>query len=45
MLGATAGMRLLPKEDKEEIMNVARKILRDSGFLFYSDHWCRILTG
>ena len=45
MLGATAGMRLLTQSDQQAIMAKIRELLRVSGFLFYSDSWCRILTG
>lgn len=45
MLGATAGMRLLPQTDQENIIDKARKSLRRSGFLFHTEEWCRVITG
>ncbi|XP_073139934.1 probable apyrase 6 [Henckelia pumila] len=36
-LMATAGMRLLKNEDQERILNVCRRVLRESGFQFKDD--------
>jgi Golgi nucleoside diphosphatase len=41
---ATAGLRLLPKQQSEEVLNTVREVLGKSGFLF-SPEWARILPG
>lgn len=45
MLGATAGMRLLPEQDQQSIINEVKRIFSKSGFLFISDQWARVITG
>ncbi|KAL2484637.1 putative apyrase 6 [Abeliophyllum distichum] len=41
---ATAGMRLLKKEDQERILDVCRRVLRGSGFSFRDD-WATVISG
>ncbi|XP_022887564.1 probable apyrase 6 [Olea europaea var. sylvestris] len=43
-LMATAGMRLLKKEDQEKILDVCRRVLRGSGFSFHDD-WATVISG
>ncbi|KAH6798496.1 GDA1/CD39 nucleoside phosphatase family protein [Perilla frutescens var. frutescens] len=43
-LMATAGMRLLDKEDQEKIFNACRRTLRASGFMFRDD-WASVISG
>ncbi|KAL2510151.1 putative apyrase 6 [Forsythia ovata] len=43
-LMATAGMRLLKKEDQERILDVCRRVLRGSGFRFRDD-WATVISG
>ncbi|CAI9761795.1 unnamed protein product [Fraxinus pennsylvanica] len=43
-LMATAGMRLLKKEDQEKILDVCRRVLRGSGFSFQDD-WATVISG
>jgi Golgi nucleoside diphosphatase len=41
---ATAGLRLLPKQQSEEVLDTVRGVLGKSGFLFKLE-WARILPG
>lgn len=43
-LMATAGMRLLDLDVQEKILEVCRKVLRDSGFKFMND-WASVISG
>ncbi|KAL1215302.1 putative apyrase 6 [Cardamine amara subsp. amara] len=43
-LMATAGMRLLELPVQEKILNVARRVLKSSGFLF-RDEWASVISG
>lgn len=43
-LMATAGMRLLKKEDQEKILDVCRRVLRGSSFSFHDD-WATVISG
>lgn len=43
-LMATAGMRLLEKDDQEKILNACRRTLRSSGFRFRDD-WASVISG
>lgn len=39
-----AGLRSIPGDKAEEIVDVSRAILAESGFLFHPD-WARVITG
>lgn len=43
-LMATAGMRLLGLRVQEQILEVTRRVLRDSGFQFRED-WVSVISG
>nr|GLL34215.1 probable apyrase 6 isoform X1 [Ipomoea trifida] len=43
-LMATAGMRLLESKVQKRILNVCRKVLRGSGFIFRDD-WASVISG
>ncbi|CAK68327.1 unnamed protein product (macronuclear) [Paramecium tetraurelia] len=45
MLGATAGMRLLPVESQTQIMKEVQRVFLKSGLLFLSEQWARVITG
>lgn len=43
-LMATAGLRMLPVEVRESILESCRRVLRSSGFRF-QDNWATVITG
>lgn len=43
-LMATAGMRLLNETVQEQILEVSRKVLKSSGFMFI-DEWASVISG
>ncbi|CAD8109861.1 unnamed protein product [Paramecium primaurelia] len=45
LLGATAGMRILDWSQQYDVMEEIRSILRESGYLFESSEWARIISG
>ncbi|CAD8124513.1 unnamed protein product [Paramecium sonneborni] len=45
LLGATAGMRILDWSQQYDVMEEVRSILRESGYLFESSDWARIISG
>lgn len=44
-LMATAGMRILPAQQRDEALSAVRGVLRASGFLFREDAWARVISG
>ncbi|CAD8122222.1 unnamed protein product [Paramecium sonneborni] len=45
MLGATAGMRMLPIQQQRDIIKQVQHLFSKSGFLFLSEQWARVITG
>lgn len=45
MLGATAGMRIIPTQAQNSILAEVRRVFRESAFDFLDDNWARVISG